>query len=160
VKVFEYEDGTLQLLSGTEAGGEAVFLDASASGNDAFFATRERLASSDTDELLDVYDARVDGGLPPPAAPTPCQGSACQGWPGPAPSFSTPMSSSFIGPGNPGAPPTVTRLTRKQLLSRALAKCRKLKRRRKRAGCVAAAKRRYAPPHERARPRVTTRSRS
>ena len=64
VKVFEYEDGTIQLISGAEAGGEAVFLDASASGNDVFFATRERLAATDTDQLIDVYDARVDGGLP------------------------------------------------------------------------------------------------
>ena len=67
-KVFEYEDGAAQLISGTEGGGEAVFLDASASGDDVFFATRERLAPTDTDELVDVYDARVDGGFPAPAS--------------------------------------------------------------------------------------------
>ena len=45
-----------------------MFLDASASGDDVFFATRERLAPTDTDELVDVYDARVDGGFPAPTA--------------------------------------------------------------------------------------------
>ncbi len=67
-KVFEYENGAAQLISGGEGGGEAVFLDASASGGDVFFATRERLAPIDTDALLDVYDARVDGGV---SVPTP-----------------------------------------------------------------------------------------
>jgi hypothetical protein len=154
VKVFEYEDGSVQPISGTEAGGEGVFLDASASGDDVFLATREQLAPTDVDELADVYDARVDGGLPAPVVPTPCQGSACEGTPNPPPLFSAPTSSSFVGPGNPTPRPPAARLTRKQLLSRALAKCRKLTSKKKRAACVAAANRRYAPIHKRARYRA------
>src|SRR5580658_7092950 len=50
-RVFEYEDGSVQLISGAESGSGAVFLDASASGDDVFFATRERLAPSDMDGL-------------------------------------------------------------------------------------------------------------
>ena len=78
LKLFEYEDGTIQLISGAEAGREAVFLDASASGNDVFFATRERLAPTDTDELIDVYDARVDGGLPTLSQPASCEGAVAR----------------------------------------------------------------------------------
>jgi hypothetical protein len=165
VKLFEYEDGTVQLISGTGAGGEAVFLDASASGNDVFFATRERLDPGDTDELVDVYDARVDGGLPAASPPPSCQGSACQEPLTAPPSLVTPASASFTGPGNLVAPLGVrpASLTRKQLLARALAKCHKLTSKRRRSACVAAAKKRYAPkprrPHRPAalkRPRLRT----
>jgi hypothetical protein len=159
VKVFEYEAGAVQLISGTEADGEDVFLDASASGDDVFFATREQLAPTDFDELADVYDARVDGGLPAPVVPTPCQGSACEGTLNPPPLFSAPTSSSFVGPGNPTPRPPTARLTRKQLLSRALAKCRKLTSKKKRAACVAAANRRYAPTHKRDRYRAVLKRR-
>jgi hypothetical protein len=144
VKVFEYENGAPQLLSGSESGGEAVFLDASASGDDVFLATRERLAPTDTDELVDVYDARVDGGVAEPPAPVPCPGGACQETAGSAPSLATPISALFSGPGNL-LPPPVVKLTRKQLLSRALAKCDKLKTKARRVSCREAAKRRYAP---------------
>jgi hypothetical protein len=142
-KVYEYEDGVLQPIAGAEAGVESVFLDASASGGDVFFATRERLAPSDSDELLDVYDARVDGGLPsPPPGPAGCEGGACR--PGsPPPTFGQPLSSSFAGLGNV-TPPPAAKPTRRQLLVRALARCRKLKAGRRRK-CIAAADRRYAP---------------
>jgi hypothetical protein len=146
-KVFEYEDGTIHLVSGAESGGEAVFLDASASGNDVFFATRERLTSTDTDELLDVYDARVDGGLPADGPPSSCEGSACEQAPTPMPLLTTPISATFIGAGNLAPPSSKppARLTREQLLSRALAKCRRTKGRKRRSICVARAKRRYGP---------------
>ena len=147
LKVFEYEDGGAQLISGPETGGEAVFLDASSSGNDVFFATREQLALTDADELVDVYDARVDGGLPAPSAPAPCQSSACQEPFASTPSFALPVSASFTGSGNLGPPPThrTKKLTRKQRFTRALAECRGLKSRKKRTACIDAAKRRYAP---------------
>jgi hypothetical protein len=144
-KVFEYEDGTIQLISGNESGGEAVFLDASASGDDVFFATRERLASTDTDELLDVYDARVDGGLPEDSPPSSCEGSACAETPTQTPPLTTPISATFVGMGNLVPPPSKphAKLTRKQLLARALARCRKVKGSKRRSECVARAKRRY-----------------
>lgn len=150
VKVFEYEHGATQLISGMEGGGKAVFLDASASGNDAFFETREQLVPTDVDELADVYDARVDGGLPVAVSQAPCQGSACQGPPAQPPLLSAPLSSTFIGSGNLPGPRPPARLTRKQLLARALSRCRRLKSKRKRAACVATANRRYAPSDKRA----------
>ncbi|HTA12331.1 MAG TPA: hypothetical protein VK765_02835 [Solirubrobacteraceae bacterium] len=145
-KVYEYEGATVQPISGAEAGSRAVFLDASASGDDVFFATRERLAPSDSDELLDVYDARVDGGLPwPPSGPAGCEGGACRPGSSP-PAFAQPLSSSFAGLGNvTSVLPPSAKPTRRQLLARALARCRKLKAGRGRSKCIVAAERRYAP---------------
>jgi hypothetical protein len=149
-KVFEYENGAVQLISGPEDGGSAVFLDASASGNDVFFATRERLVSTDKDELVDVYDARVDGGLAVPPVVAHCEDGACQEPFGSPPSFPTPASASFAAPASASFAGTGNRVsplpakpTRKQLLARALAGCRKLKSRKKRAACIAAANRHY-----------------
>jgi hypothetical protein len=161
-KIYEYEDGEPHLISGTEGGGSSAFLDASASGDDVFFATRERLAPSDSDELVDVYDARVDGGLPPVSALTPCEGSACQEPLSPPPLFSTPLSATFAGAGNLPAPhPSTSGLTRKQMLARALAKCRRLANRRRRSRCRVAADRRYATAARKARRgRVAIRRRS
>jgi hypothetical protein len=145
VKVFEYEDGSPQIISGMGSNGNDVFLDASASGNDVFFATREQLIPDDDDELVDVYDARVDGGLQaPPASTPPCEDGACQGESGP-PAFlsSSPISATFAGAGNLVPPSAEPRLTDKQLLARALAKCRRLTGRKRRATCVAHARRYY-----------------
>ena len=49
-------------------------------GRDVFFVTAQGLVSQDTDGLVDVYDARMGGGFPEPAAaPQRCSGDACQG---------------------------------------------------------------------------------
>lgn len=149
-KVFEYEDGSVQLISGAEAGGVSVFLDASASGDDVFLATRERLAPSDEDELVDVYDARVDGGFPSPPAVAACSGSTCREPLAQPPAFSAPASASLLGVGNL-PPPAHAKPTRKQLLERALVKCRTLKSLVRRRKCVAAARRRYAQTHRQAK---------
>jgi WD40-like Beta Propeller Repeat len=158
-KVFEFEEGTPLLISGAEGGDSSVFLDASASGNDVFFGTREQLAPTDMDGLVDVYDARVGGGIAAPVGSMPCQGNACRETLGPPPSFSVPVSASFSGGGNLAPPPPPTKLTRKQLLTRALARCRKRRSRRARSVCVAAADRRYAPGKGRRGDGATRRSR-
>jgi hypothetical protein len=144
-KVFEYENDSQQLISGTGSGSSDVFVDASVSGDDVFIGTRQQLVPTDTDQLVDVYDARVDGGLPSVPTVTPCQGSACQGPLSPPPSFSTPASTAFSGPASM-SPPKPAKPTRAQLLARALAKCRRIKQHKKREACRAAAKRRYDPP--------------
>jgi hypothetical protein len=160
-KVYEYEDDEPQLISGTAGGVGSVFLDASASGDDVFFATRERLAPSDVDELVDVYDARVDGGLPVSTTLTPCQGIACQEPFSQPPLLPTPVSATFVGAGNLLAPhPSTSGLTRKQMLTRALAKCGRLTNRKKRSRCRAAADRRYAAARKARRGHVATRRRS
>jgi hypothetical protein len=82
VDAYEYDttDGSVHLLSSGADPSDSYFLDASANGRDVFIATRERLVGWDHDVLRDLYDVRVDGGVPdPPPAPLPCNGDACQG---------------------------------------------------------------------------------
>ncbi|MDX6634332.1 MAG: hypothetical protein QOF06_535 [Solirubrobacterales bacterium] len=95
-------EGCLALVSnGAEDAVDSYFLDASSSGDDVFLSTLEQLVGADEDELYDVYDARVGGGLPEPPPPPPgCEGEACRGAgtppsPGPGPATGT-----FSGPGN------------------------------------------------------------
>jgi WD40-like Beta Propeller Repeat len=76
--VYEYEAGRPYLISSGTATQGASFIDASASGNDVFFVTHERLVGQDVDEQVDLYDARVGGGFPSPPAPPPsCEGQQC-----------------------------------------------------------------------------------
>jgi hypothetical protein len=81
------------------------FAGASADGGDVYFDTPQRLTWEDVDEHFDIYDARVGGGFPEPAAPAaPCAAAAegsCQQGSGASPPGSTPATSTFNGPGNP-----------------------------------------------------------
>lgn len=78
---FDPAGGELSLLSSGKSKFPSAFLDASASGEDVFIATRQPLVAADTDELVDMYDVRSGGGFDEPevAAPAPCSGEACQG---------------------------------------------------------------------------------
>ena len=63
-----------------------------------FFFTRQALVGQDEDELVDLYDARVGGGIaaqnpPPPAAP--CLGEACHPAQAPVPAVGLPVSQVF-----------------------------------------------------------------
>jgi hypothetical protein len=73
----------------------------SANGDDVFFTTADLLdPARDPDETRSIYDARVNGGFPPPRSPAgECLGEACQPS-AVAPNDATPASSSFEGPGN------------------------------------------------------------
>jgi hypothetical protein len=106
--VYEYEPPAVGSCEGSEAcvsmisAGTGVsdsdFLAADPSGTNVFFTTRDRLTSRDKDELFDVYDARVGGGIPGEAevAPAECQGAACQAV-APSPIEAAPGSASFTG---------------------------------------------------------------
>jgi hypothetical protein len=93
--------GCVQLLSGAASTSDSSFVDASTSGDDVFFITRAELVGQDTDQLRDLYDARVGGGFPPPVAPLPaCEGESCLP---PTSSASAPgslSSATFSGAGN------------------------------------------------------------
>jgi hypothetical protein len=120
LNVYEYEPdeagdcqgeaGCLALISSGTSSSDSFFVDASASGNDVFFLTRQSLVPEDGDEALDVYDARVDGGFATASSP-PCSGEACRLSVTPAPAiYQAPPSATFAGPGNP-APPAVAPTT-------------------------------------------------
>jgi hypothetical protein len=71
-----------------------------ASGGDVFFSTVDRLVGQDVDTNFDVYDARIDGGFPAPAASESCSGEACQGALSATPALLSP-GSEFQAGGNP-----------------------------------------------------------
>ena len=90
--------GCLALISSGFSAPSAL-AGASASGDDAFFATAASLLPRDTDSALDIYDARAGGGLPEAEAQR-CFGDDCQG-PAPAPDYEPPPTGSLLGLGNP-----------------------------------------------------------
>jgi hypothetical protein len=79
--VYEYDatSGHVSLISTGRSSSDSLFADASPSGNDVFFATRQQLVGIDTDSAADLYDARVNGGIaaqnPPPTVA--CAGEGC-----------------------------------------------------------------------------------
>jgi hypothetical protein len=78
---YEYDvlSGTLHLISSGKDPADSYFLEATASGDDVFFVTRERLVGWDVDDSYDLYDARVGGGFPDPAPAAPvCTGETCR----------------------------------------------------------------------------------
>jgi len=93
--------GCLSLISSGKSPEDSSFVDASAEGEDVFFATSSSLLPQDPG-LIDIYDARVDGGFPQPTPTAPCQGEACQGA-AQSPADITPGSASFVGPPDPVA---------------------------------------------------------
>ena len=144
--------GCVSLISSGESPQDSHFMDASATGSDVFFATGASLLPQDTG-LIDVYDARVEGGFPAAeAGPAPCEGEACQGSPVP-PNDVTPASASFDGPGDlvsglAGAvAPKTARKTAAHLrtirLAKALKACRTTTKLKHRKGCETAARKRY-----------------
>lgn len=94
--------GSVDLLASGKSGDAITFTDASASGDDVFVVTRQQLAPSDTDNLIDLYDVRVGGGFVEPIEPAsdPCAGERCQGTAGQAPPIAAPASQAQ-GRGNP-----------------------------------------------------------
>jgi hypothetical protein len=98
-----FNEGCVYLISNGKSEFPSLFADASASGEDVFFFTRQQLVGQDTDQLQDVYDARVGGGLAsqnePPAVP--CEApESCHG-PAQAPlAEGSPATPGFVGPGN------------------------------------------------------------
>jgi hypothetical protein len=102
-----YEYDTLSeephLLSSGEDPRPSYFMDASPDGRDVFFLTSEQLSAWDSDDSVDLYDARRGGGIAEPVPPPPaCQGDACQ----PPPVILndlSPGSQTFAGAGNQSA---------------------------------------------------------
>jgi hypothetical protein len=94
--------GCLYLLSTGRDAEPSFFADAGATGDDAFLITSSPgLVFQDQDQLYDVYDARVEGGLQfqNEAPPGSCEGEGCKPEPEPAPLAEAPPS--FSGPGDP-----------------------------------------------------------
>jgi hypothetical protein len=127
--VYEWESGSLFLVSSGTSPNGSMFLDNSESGGDVFFATTSELVQGDNDAQFDVYDARVPrpGDNPPPES-VPCQGDVCQGPPSTPSLLGLPASATFNGLGN------VSPAASERVVSKVKAKAKKKlsKKRRKR----------------------------
>jgi hypothetical protein len=100
--VYEWHDGRVSLITPGTGPNPYYLLGFDASGNDVFFFTRNRLVGWDVDNNVDIYDARVGGGFPEPAAAgAPCEGDACRSAGTSPPSTSGAGTASFQGSGNP-----------------------------------------------------------
>lgn len=102
--VYEFDNGQIGLISGGRDLNDSYFGDASASGDDVFFLTREGLVGQDIDANYDLYDARAGGGIADQltaAVGAVCQGDACQGAFTSPPAGPGPGTSVFSGPGDP-----------------------------------------------------------
>lgn len=99
----ESSGGCLYSISTGQSAQPSYFGDASADGGDVFFFTRQPLVGQDRDLNVDIYDARVGGGiaaqnpLPPPA---PCAGETCRVVSAAPPVFGVPSSATIAGDGN------------------------------------------------------------
>jgi Tol biopolymer transport system component len=107
--VYEYHHGNVYLISdgrdvsqSPNAGelSDVELVGTDAYGADVLFTTVDKLAQTDIDSNVDVYDARINGGFPAPASPSPCSADACQGPLSPAPILLSP-GSEFQAGGNP-----------------------------------------------------------
>jgi hypothetical protein len=97
--------GCLSLISTGSSPRPSYFGDADETGNNVFFLTAQPLVAQDRDELVDIYDARVGGGIPSQqmVEPEPCSGEAgCLPGSTPTPSATAPGRPS--GEGNAPTP--------------------------------------------------------
>jgi hypothetical protein len=96
--VYEYnaEGGTINLISSGNGEGPSHFMGATSEGGNVLFSTDQALLPADENNSVDIYDARINGGVVSPVpTPRPCQ----DGCP------ATPGSATFYGPGVPPPPP-------------------------------------------------------
>jgi hypothetical protein len=104
--VYQWRNGELSLVSTGASARDGAFLKGSdSSGTNVYFATRDRLSWQDVDSVLDIYTARVGGGIPEPPVPPICAvlvGDGCQGTGAAAP-VAVDVGSSSSGGGNEAA---------------------------------------------------------
>jgi hypothetical protein len=153
--VYEYREGNVYLISDGQhspSGHSAHLIGMDGSGGDVFFSTEDQLVPQDTDTLLNIFDAREEGGFPAPPSAAGCSGDTCQGAlavPPPLPLLSG--SATQVGGENVASPeskPSVRSkamsLTRAQKLAKALKVC-KVKPKKRRTACEKLARKKYVP---------------
>lgn len=100
--VYSWKDGAPTLISPGNEPFTALYADSSADGSDVFFTTDQKLVGRDNDKEPDIYDARVDGGLPAQSPPPPqiCLRDDCKATPGAGPELPFGGSEALSGPEN------------------------------------------------------------
>ena len=97
---YEWEDGTVELISTGSSEADSGIVTASADGENAFFFTRQTLVHQDLNgNAVKIYDARAEGGFPFNPPPDPCKASdECHG-PG-TQAAPDPVINTITGPGS------------------------------------------------------------
>jgi hypothetical protein len=161
--VYLWHAGTVGLISdGTNPAGVTEPASMSATGSDIVYATTSQLVGQDTDQLQDIYDAKINGGFPAPKPEPACLGEACQGMPSTTPSIGEAASITTTPSGNLVAQPfrepeekLANKPAQKQIptaqkLSRAIRQCRGDKRKNRRNRCEKAARKRFPQSNDNA----------
>lgn len=155
-----YANGCVSLISSGDAERESAFLDASESGDDAFFLTSQPLVPADHDTNYDVYDARECTEASPclkteESSVQPCETSrSCNGTSTSPPAVAPPASLTTQSSGNVATHETLSYAAGKPAkkpkptahetpLTRALKACRKKTHKKQRTLCERQARRRY-----------------
>lgn len=103
------KNGQVDLISTGKDPQPSYFGDATPDGSIVSFFSSEQLVKQDYDDLRDVYEVRVNGGLAGqnnvPPDPVPCVGEACRDGGGQTPGELSPATPSFSGGGNVKQPP-------------------------------------------------------
>jgi hypothetical protein len=124
--------GCVSLISSGKGPEDSEFIDANREGSDVYIATGSSLVAHDPG-LVDIYDARIEGGFPPPPTPEPpCEGEACQS-PPPPPAEITPASAAGEYPSNEVEPKPRRRCAKgkRRVVRQGKARCVKRKGRRR-----------------------------
>lgn len=100
--VYRWKEGTLALVSSGKSSTNDFLYAATPNQSNILFVTARQLVPQDENGAAGaLYDARVDGGLPPPATgEREACSDACQGEPSKPPGLGVPASSTFSGRGN------------------------------------------------------------
>lgn len=93
------QGGCVSLISSGRGPVDSNLLAIDATGDNVFFTTRDELVPVDGDDLIDLYDARVNGNPGGGSVGSPCQGEGCQPVP-PFPVEATASSQSSLGEQN------------------------------------------------------------
>jgi hypothetical protein len=168
LNVYEWEAGHVYLISdGRDAhpaldGGAIELYGMTPAGDDILFRTADPLVPEDTDTQADIYDARVDGGVPAPVTTPGCTGEGCQGPLAPPPSPVSPLPAPGVDENFASSPaaPKPKPLTRAQKLEKALKVCHADKKKAKRVACERAARKRYGPQKRKAAARKSSNDRT
>jgi hypothetical protein len=156
-KVYEYEQdgegscetasGCVYLLSSPTGPQAASFLEADGEGNNVFLATVSKLTASDEDQLRDVYDARVGGGIPGPPVEVPCR-SNCRTPSAGSQLETEPLTGVTGASGNLAPPSGSASKANTQKLAKALKACRKKRNKHRRRRCEARARKAHGAATE------------
>ncbi len=144
--VYVYQGGRISLVSPGDGPYSAVLMDTAKEGQEVYFTTAQPLVGQDINHELDIYDARVGGGIASQnEVPAPrCEGEVCQGpWHG-APPPGKEASEALAGEATKPAPAAKPKpVTRAQKLARALRVCHAKHNKHKRQACERAARKKF-----------------